>query len=100
LTHEALAGGVAFEAMKKFEDHQRSKGGRVSHGFAKDLIMGIAGAEMEKLFERRGGLRRADREEAKHRARQQAENLYDQQYGDEHDYNPYVRRVVDLRVDR
>lgn len=26
LGHEVVAGGVGFEAMKKWEDHQRSKG--------------------------------------------------------------------------
>jgi hypothetical protein len=86
-THEALAGGAAFEAMHLFEKRQREQGQAVSHGFAKEAIAAIAGAEVDKLFETKG-LDFLDREKAKRHAKQQAEHLYEQQYGDQDQYDP------------
>ena len=62
------------------------------HAFAKELIAGFAGAEVDKLFETKGmsnpsniygrsliaGLDAYDREEAKRHARQQAEQALNQ----------------------
>ncbi len=59
----------------------------MSHGFAKELIAGIAGAEVDKLFETKG-LDAIDREKAKHHAKKQAEELYDQHYGGQDEYDP------------
>lgn len=103
LSHEVIAGGVGFEAMKKWEDHQRSKGAKlladlndlshiragetVNHSFAKELLVGFAGAEMDKLAETRG-MDMVDRERAKHDAKKQAQHLYDQQYSDMDNYDP------------
>ncbi|KAI1358783.1 hypothetical protein F5Y08DRAFT_345351 [Xylaria arbuscula] len=87
LSHELVAGGAAFEAMKLFEDRQRSEGKTVSHGFAKEMLAGIAGAEVDKLFETKG-LDALDREKAKHQAKRQAEHLYDQQYGQYDQFDP------------
>ncbi|KAI0805755.1 hypothetical protein GGR55DRAFT_254600 [Xylaria sp. FL0064] len=92
LSHELIAGGAAFEAMKVFEDRQRSEGKPVNHQFAKEMLVGIAGAEVDKLFETKG-LDALDREKAKHQAKRQAEHLYDEQYGqyDQYDPNQYER---------
>ncbi|KAI1199960.1 hypothetical protein F5X97DRAFT_321974 [Nemania serpens] len=87
LSHELIGGGAAFEAMKLFEDRQRKEGKAVNHSFAKELIAGIAGAEVDKLFETKG-LDAFDREKAKHHAKKQAEHLYDQQYGQYDQYDP------------
>ncbi|KAI0124197.1 hypothetical protein BJ170DRAFT_75512 [Xylariales sp. AK1849] len=87
LTHEAIAGGAAFEAMKVFEDRQRNNGEPVKHQFAKEMLVGLAGAEVDKLFETKG-LDEFDREKAKHQAKKQAESLYDEQYGDQDQYDP------------
>ncbi|RWA12819.1 hypothetical protein EKO27_g2287 [Xylaria grammica] len=87
LSHEIVAGGAAFEAMKLFEDHQRREGKTVNHAFAKELLVGFAGAEVDKLFETKG-LDAIDREKAKHRAKQQAEHLYDEQYGRHEEFDP------------
>lgn len=59
----------------------------MSHAFAKELIAGIAGAEVDKLVETKG-LDAIDREKAKRHAKQQAEQLYDQQHGDQDDFDP------------
>ncbi|KAI1425837.1 hypothetical protein F5Y12DRAFT_713719 [Xylaria sp. FL1777] len=87
LSHELVAGGAAFEAMKLFEDRQRREGKTVNHGFAKELLVGIAGAEVDKLFETKG-LDALDREKAKHLAKKQAEHLYNEQYGQCDEYDP------------
>ena len=55
-------------------------GKQVSHGFAKELIAGFAGAEVDKLAETKG-LDFLDREKAKHHTKRQAEHLYEEQYG-------------------
>lgn len=90
LSHEIVAGGAAFEAMKLFEDRQRKNGEPVKHQFAKEMIAGIAGAEVDKLFETKG-LDYIDREKAKRHAEKQAEHLYQEQYGDMDEYNPERR---------
>ncbi|KAI1322525.1 hypothetical protein F5Y16DRAFT_38771 [Xylariaceae sp. FL0255] len=86
-SHELIGGAAAFEGMKAFEDHQRSEGQAVNHAFAKELLAGFAGAEVDKLAETKG-LDFIDREEAKRHARKNAEQLYDQHYGDQDQYDP------------
>ncbi|GAB7342973.1 hypothetical protein MBLNU457_g1074t2 [Dothideomycetes sp. NU457] len=96
--HELLAGGASFAAFKAFEDHQRAEGKPVSHQFAKELLAGFAGAEVDKLAETKGmdeqsrktnpGFARYDREKAKHQAKRNAEQMYDQHYGDYDQYDP------------
>ncbi|KAH9909468.1 hypothetical protein F4778DRAFT_775385 [Xylariomycetidae sp. FL2044] len=103
LSHELIGGGAAFEAMKLFEDRQRKEdivkgpitnlrittttGKTVNHAFAKELLAGIAGAEVDKLVETKG-LDAIDREKAKHHAKKQAEQLYENQYGGMDEYDP------------
>ncbi|KAG9244936.1 hypothetical protein BJ878DRAFT_503806 [Calycina marina] len=88
--HEALAGAASFGAFKIFEDRQRAEGKTVSHAFAKELLAGIAGAEIDKLAETKG-MDFVDREKAKQHAKQQTEHMYDEHYvrGENADeYNP------------
>eukprot|EP00249_Psilotum_nudum_P025193 c29440_g1_i1 orf=84-470(+) len=85
--HELIGGAAAFAGMKAFEDHQRAEGKPVSHQFAKELIAGFAGAEVDRLAETKGE-DFVDRERAKHEAKKRAENLYDQQYGEYDQYDP------------
>ena len=73
--------------MHLFEKQQRAKGETVNHGFAKELLAGIAGAEVDKLVETKG-LDFVDREKAKHQAKKNAEELYEKQYGDLDQYDP------------
>ena len=51
----------------------------MSHQFAKELLAGIAGAEVDKLAETKG-LDFVDREKAKRHAKQNAEHMYDEHY--------------------
>jgi hypothetical protein len=64
--------------MHAFEERQRKEGKPVNHEFAKELIASFAGAEVDKLCETKG-LDYVDREKAKHQAKKNATELYDQQ---------------------
>jgi len=81
-SHELIAGAAGFEAMKAYEDHLRKQGQPVSHSTMKELLAGFASAEVDKLFETKG-LDFVDREEAKHKAKQQAHHLAERRYGGE-----------------
>lgn len=59
----------------------------VQHQFAKEMLAGLAGAEVDKLAETKG-LDELDRERAKHQAKKQTEYLYDEQYGNMDQYDP------------
>ncbi|KAK9330011.1 hypothetical protein V1520DRAFT_341655 [Lipomyces starkeyi] len=86
-SHEAIAGAASFEAFKLFEDRQRREGRPVSHAFAKEVLMGLAGAEVDKLIETKG-LDFYDRERAKRHAREQVNQMYDSHYGQNDCYDP------------
>jgi len=89
-SHEVIAGGAAFEGMKLFEDHQRKEGKPVSHQFAKELLMGFVGGEVDKLAETKG-MNEYDSYEAKKHARSGAERMYDEHYiqgQNAREYNP------------
>ncbi|KAF3906951.1 hypothetical protein AA313_de0208820 [Arthrobotrys entomopaga] len=73
-SHELIAGAAAFEAAREYE---KRNGG--SHGLTKEIFAGLAGAEADKLVETHG-LNEIDKLRARHAAKQQAEQLYDQQY--------------------
>ncbi|KAK3074823.1 hypothetical protein LTR53_002418 [Teratosphaeriaceae sp. CCFEE 6253] len=86
-SHELLAGGASFAAMKVFEDQQRKEGKTVDHQFAKEMLAGIAGGEVDKLCETKGA-DYVDRERAKHEAKQRTSQMYDQHYGQYDQYDP------------
>jgi hypothetical protein len=67
-------------AMKAYEDHVRRTGEQVSHPMMKEMLAGLASAEVDKLFESKG-LDFLDREKAKRQAVQQAHQLADEKYG-------------------
>jgi len=87
LSHEVVAGGAAFTAFKMFEDRQRKEGKPVSHQFAKEALVGLAGLEVDRLAETKGE-DYFDREKAKHDAKRNAEHMYDQHYGNQDNYDP------------
>ena len=62
-------------------------GEEVDHGFAKELLAGFAGAGVDRLAETKGA-DFVDKEKAKYEAKKKSEQLYDQQYGNEENYNP------------
>ncbi|KIV92644.1 hypothetical protein PV10_03917 [Exophiala mesophila] len=86
-SHELIGGAAAFEGMKLFEDRQRREGKVVSHGFAKELLAGFVGAEVDKLAETKG-LDEYDRIEAKRHAERRAHEAYDEHYRDADQYDP------------
>jgi hypothetical protein len=65
-----------------------STGKPVSHQFAKELLVGFAGAEVDKLAETKG-MDFIDREKAKHHAKENVENMYDQHYIERHGADQY-----------
>jgi hypothetical protein len=86
-SHEAIAGAGAFAAFKAFEDHQRKEGKPINHQFAKELLVGFAGAEVDRLAETKGE-DWFDKERSKHEAKKRAEQLYDHHYGGQDQYDP------------
>ncbi|KAH8548019.1 hypothetical protein BGW37DRAFT_508791 [Umbelopsis sp. PMI_123] len=79
LSHELIAGAASFEAVKAWEDHQRREGKTVNHSFAKELLAGFVGAEVDKLAETKG-LDFLDREKAKYHAKEQVHQYYEEEY--------------------
>lgn len=98
-SHEFVAGAAAFEATKLYEDRQRREGVPVEHAFAKEMIAGIVGGEVDKLFETKG-LDFLDRERCKREAEQQAMQNYDQHYGQYDQWHPDYSPPFDYNNDR
>jgi len=78
-SHEACAGAASFAAFKMFEDRQRADGQPVSHQFAKEALVGLVGAEVDRLAETKG-MDFYDKERAKHHAKEGVQNMYDEHY--------------------
>ncbi|KAF8583575.1 hypothetical protein K439DRAFT_1348258 [Ramaria rubella] len=78
-THEAIAGAAGFAAMKAYESHLRATGQQPSHMLMKEILAGIAAAEVDKLVETKG-MDWVDRHKAKKLAAKQAHELADQRY--------------------
>ncbi|KIW79740.1 hypothetical protein Z517_06354 [Fonsecaea pedrosoi CBS 271.37] len=89
-SHELIGGAAAFEGMKLYEDRQRREGKTVNHGFAKELLAGFVGAEVDKLAETKG-LDEYDKIRAREHAKKSAEHMYDKHYGDMDQYDPNQR---------
>ena len=114
-SHELIAGAASFEGFKLFEDQQRKEGqschsqhvtntyrshcspfptGKtVNHAFAKELLAGFVGGEVDKLAETHG-MDEVDKIKAHHHAQESAKNMYDQHYiegqgADEYNPNQY-----------
>jgi hypothetical protein len=80
VSHELLAGAAGFEAMRMYEHHREREGITGHHELAKELIAGFAAAEIDKHFEA-GRYGHLNHHEARRMARDQAEYLWQQQYG-------------------
>jgi hypothetical protein len=80
VTHELLAGAAAFEAMRLYERHREREGIPEHHQLAKELLAGFVAAEVDKHFES-GRYGHLDRHQSRRLAREQADYLYQQQYG-------------------
>jgi len=67
----------------------------VSHAFAKELLAGFVGGEVDKLAETKG-MNEWDSHEARKHAKNNAENMYEEHYvrnqgADQYDPNQYER---------
>lgn len=79
----------------QFTNSTCSTGKPVSHAFAKELLAGFAAGEIDKLAETKGeDWVREHR--MRERSQEQAEHLYDQHYGQDDQYDPYVLFYLDL----
>lgn len=67
-----------------------ASGKPVSHQFAKELLAGFVGGEVDKLAETKG-MNEYDAFEAKRKAKQSAERMYDEHYQGTDEYNPRER---------
>lgn len=54
ITHDLLAGAVAFEAAREYENHVAKNGKPDDHAMAKELIAGFATAAATHLVETKG----------------------------------------------
>ncbi len=80
VTHELLAGAVGFEAVRMYEHHREREGIVEHHSLGKELLAGFAAAEVDKHFDS-GRYGHLDRHHARLQAQQQADYLWNQQYG-------------------
>lgn len=80
VTHELLAGAAGFEAMRLYERHREREGIPEHHKLAKELLASFVAAEIDRHFES-GRYQHLSRHEARRMAREQAEYLWQQQYG-------------------
>ncbi|RAL12737.1 DUF3759 domain-containing protein, partial [Aspergillus homomorphus CBS 101889] len=91
-SHELLAGAASFEGMKLFEDHQRKQGKTVNHAFAKELLAGFVGAEIDKLAETKG-MDEVEKHRAKQHAEQNAHQMYEEHYERRHGAPEFDPRI-------
>jgi len=80
VTHELLAGAAGFEAMRMYEHHREREGIVEHHELGKELLASFAAAEVDKHFDS-GRFGHLDREQARLMAREQAHDLWQNQYG-------------------
>ena len=80
VSHELLAGAAGFEAMRLYEHHREREGIVEHHELGKEMLAGFAAAEIDKHFQD-DRYRHLDRHEARRLAREQADYLWQQQYG-------------------
>lgn len=78
-THEAIAGAAGFEAMKALENRLRESGEKVTHPLMKEMLLGLAAGEVDKLIETKG-LDKIDAIKAKRMAGQVAHKIADEKY--------------------
>ena len=83
--------------MYEWEKMQRDQGKPVSHAFAKELLAGLAGAEVDKLVESKGRDKWEEHEidSAKRKAKANADDLYNQQYGGRDEWRPEYQPHVE-----
>ena len=80
VTHELLAGAAGFEAMRMYEHHREREGITEHHSLGKQMLAGLAAAEVDKHFDQ-GRFGHLDRHQARRLAEQQADFLWQGQYG-------------------
>jgi hypothetical protein len=80
VTHELLAGAAGFEAVRMYEHHREREGIVEHHTLGKELLAGFAAAEVDKHFDS-GRYGHLDRHQARLQAQEQADHLWQQQYG-------------------
>jgi hypothetical protein len=80
VTHDLLAGAAGFEAMRMYEHHREREGITEHYALGKEMLAGFAVAEIDKHFDD-GRYGHLDRHQARRQAQEQADYLWQQQYG-------------------
>jgi hypothetical protein len=80
VTHELLAGAAGFEAVRMYEHHREREGIMEHHELGKEMLAGLVAAEIDRHFDE-GRFGHLDRGQARWQAQQQADYLWQQQYG-------------------
>ncbi|ORZ24738.1 hypothetical protein BCR42DRAFT_403550 [Absidia repens] len=78
LTHEAIAGAAAYQALKAYNEHCEKNGKPVEHAKAKQILAGFAGGALDKLIETKG-LDFIDKQKAKRHAESELDSYYDRE---------------------
>lgn len=73
--------------MKAWESKQRKSGQPVEHAKAKELLAAAVGFELDSLAESKGA-DFVERKKIEHQAHKQAEQYYDEHYGDKDQWHP------------
>lgn len=81
LTHELIAGAAGFEAMKSYEKYLRELGEKPSYSLMKEILAGLAVAEVDKLIKTKG-LDEIDAVKARRMATQVAHKIAEEKYCD------------------
>jgi len=79
LSHEVLAGAVAFEAAKAYQDHCAKNGKPPTHAKAKELFAGCIGVGLDRLAETKG-MDEVDKLKLKHQAEKHGDEVLANQY--------------------
>jgi Protein of unknown function (DUF3759) len=80
ITHELLAGAAGFEAVRMYEHHREREGIVEHHAAGKEMLAGLAAAEVDKHFDS-GRFGHLDRGQARRQAMEQADHLWQQHHG-------------------
>jgi hypothetical protein len=74
LSHEAIGGAAAYEAMKAYDEHCAKNGKPSSHAKAKEIAAGLLGAFIDREVETKG-LDFIDKQKAKKHAQEHVEEV-------------------------
>ncbi|CAO3639740.1 unnamed protein product [Cunninghamella blakesleeana] len=79
LSHQAIAGAAAYQAVKAYNEHKEKNGEETDHAKAKQFLAAAAAAAVTRLVETKG-LDAIDKHKAEKEAQEQLEKAYDAEH--------------------